>query len=366
MTNPSTLDSLLNNLKVRQPFDYATHTASSSSTDDESQSKRNIFCMEDPANDVDDGTNFRLLASNFLLSIINHTDMILCRIADLLILAVFMLAPIVKLFTLALPVIKFLTLGYVDLETHSLVNLMFPKMISAFKDSPIKARAFQKLATTSRSSNKTLYPTPDYDLAQLFIVLSSVVYENNAVHNKAYKALGFEKYTRILHEGCVYTLSSQIENGVNVMLLNFKGTSPYNLNEWLEDFKLDKTGDAKRVFTYRHRVSMHEGFYLALTNKRKTAYFSDFVVLLHEKKRNLLETFQAQNKNVSNDRMQAIENGLNFVVDSIQRQELQVEHADNRAFHTSQAVLCPLEEIAFLYRFYTGAEKILNENSSLK
>eukprot|EP01061_Rhynchopus_euleeides_P045856 TRINITY_DN844_c0_g2_i1.p1 TRINITY_DN844_c0_g2~~TRINITY_DN844_c0_g2_i1.p1 ORF type:complete len:620 (+),score=261.07 TRINITY_DN844_c0_g2_i1:60-1919(+) len=106
------------------------------------------------------------------------------------------------------------------------------------------------------------------DLAIYFAALSSAVYENNHWHRQYFSNWGFTRQRRVLNtNSCSATIVSRVVNNKLALFVVFKGTSPFDLNEWLTDANGDKT--TTYLAAMQHGVyipgEMHDGFFKAFT-----------------------------------------------------------------------------------------------------
>jgi len=100
-------------------------------------------------------------------------------------------------------------------------------------------------------------PKFDFDLAEFFLQLSSLAYEPNEIMNQV---LDREwpphlRHVRFGCNGCIILALWSVKD--NFVVFAFKGTSPYNLTEWLEDFTLRKRAAKNGVLP----GLVHSGFY---------------------------------------------------------------------------------------------------------
>eukprot|EP01061_Rhynchopus_euleeides_P045855 TRINITY_DN844_c0_g1_i1.p1 TRINITY_DN844_c0_g1~~TRINITY_DN844_c0_g1_i1.p1 ORF type:complete len:627 (+),score=179.82 TRINITY_DN844_c0_g1_i1:51-1931(+) len=110
----------------------------------------------------------------------------------------------------------------------------------------------------------------DVDLATFFAILSSSVYESNKLHGAMFSAWGFprSKQVRILTtNSCSATIVHKVVDGKLVLFIIFKGTCPFNINEWMSDLDIDRVNTYLPALKYGVHVDgeLHGGFSKALT-----------------------------------------------------------------------------------------------------
>jgi hypothetical protein len=132
----------------------------------------------------------------------------------------------------------------------------------------------------AKKLESTLKKSPEVDLqvAYLCTVLSGVAYEERPRHDALMKSWKLESqdltedrltspregwYGRVTD--CPSLTATVVSLGKAVMVV-FKGTSPFNLNEWLTDFSVPKIYDHAELCELQCRIQkggFHDGFYRA-------------------------------------------------------------------------------------------------------
>ncbi|KAJ9468705.1 Lipase [Diplonema papillatum] len=122
----------------------------------------------------------------------------------------------------------------------------------------------------------------DLRVAKYFCMLSCAVYEANWFHDELLSRwlardgpAGGVRWTRVLNRNSAScTVIRQVINRKIVITVVFKGTSPFNLNEWMSDANLDKVNDRQFLDKYGFPLGgdgstapsgrYHEGFFNSL------------------------------------------------------------------------------------------------------
>ncbi|KAJ9465026.1 Lipase [Diplonema papillatum] len=156
---------------------------------------------------------------------------------------------------------------------HSAVNLAGIPYIMGYDPSGSQDKLDRMLTENPGPVDQVF----DLDLAKFFSMLTCAVYEGNAVHNELLDKWGFGRKQRrriISENSCSCTVLHKAVLDYQVVVVVFKGTSPFDLNEWMSDARIKKVVDYTLLAEYGFGVSgltphgrVHEGFYNAFVKK---------------------------------------------------------------------------------------------------
>ncbi|KAJ3165469.1 glycoside hydrolase 3 protein [Irineochytrium annulatum] len=117
----------------------------------------------------------------------------------------------------------------------------------------------------------------DYDLAEFFLHVSTIVYEPTQVVEtflaRWKESVSDLKYARCGQEGCVFLAMWSVKR--NFVVFSFKGTSPFDLTEWLTDASMRKSPPRNGLLP----GLMHTGFYTSFGFPKKDIVSAEKLII---------------------------------------------------------------------------------------